>query len=468
MSSFTPSEIAQLTNLHRPDLAPFEDLYKHLHAHPELPHQEHNTAATIAAKLREIPNLQVHENIGGTGIAAVLRNPLNPNNENTGPTILLRSELDGLPVLEQTNLPYASHATTHDKLDNNKEKPTMHACGHDMHMVCLLAAATSLCTPPLLPLWHGTLILLYQPAEEHGNGASAMLADGLFNSPRNIPTPDILLAQHVLAARTGSIGMKPGPQMAASDCLKITFHGRGGHGSMPANTIDPIVMAANAVVRLQTVVSRELDTGSEFAVLSVGSLHAGNAANIIPATAEMEVNVRTADEGVRARVLAAIERIVRAEAVASGAEKMPEIVRTLRFPVTVNDGVVTGRLGGTFERVFGAESTGITSAAAAAADAGSCCSSTSSSHSNYVPNWPRSNASEDFTCLGTAVGKPSCFWFFGGVEEEVWGEAERKGTVARDIPVNHSPFFAPVVQPTMRVGADALVAGALTFLGRRG
>ncbi|KAK2808812.1 hypothetical protein FQN50_004288 [Emmonsiellopsis sp. PD_5] len=466
MSSFTPSEIDQLTKLHRPDLAPFEDLYKHLHTHPELPHQEHNTAATIAAKLREIPNLQVHENIGGTGIAAVLRNP-NNDNENAGPTILLRSELDGLPVLEQTNLPYASHDKTNDKLDNNKEKPTMHACGHDMHMVCLLAAATALCTPPLLPLWHGTLILLYQPAEEHGNGATRMLSDGLFNSPRNIPTPDILLAQHVLAARTGSIGMKPGPQMAASDCLKITFHGRGGHASMPAFTIDPIVMAANAVVRLQTVVSRELDAGSEFGVLSVGSLHAGNAANIIPDTAEMEVNVRTADEGVRERVLAAIERIVRAEAVASGAEKMPEIVRTLRFPVTVNDEVVTGRLGGTFERVFGAaESTGIASAAADAG-AGSCCSSTSHSN-NYRPNWPRSNASEDFTCLGTAVGKPSCFWFFGGVDEKTWDEAEKKGTVARDIPVNHSPFFAPVVQPTMRVGADALVAGALTFLGRRG
>ncbi|OJD13461.1 hypothetical protein ACJ73_09201 [Blastomyces percursus] len=439
MTSFTVEEISQAVDLHRPPLAPYEELYKHLHAHPELSHQEYDTAKYVANRLQQlnIPDLQIHTGIGGTGVAAVLRNNSDSNNgqnEPAGPTVLLRAELDGLPVHEQTNLPYASKQTTQDANDDNKLKPTMHACGHDMHMACLLAATEALTSPALRCRWHGTLVILFQPAEERGDGATRMISDGLFSpaSPRKIPIPDVFLGQHVLAARAGTIGMKPGAQMAASDCLKVTFHGRGGHASMPQFTIDPIVMASSAVVRLQTIASREVTSGSVegLGVVSVGSLHAGSAANIIPATAEMEVNVRTADEETRARVLASVERIV--------------------FPVTVNDGPVTERLGVTFKRLFGDGGAG---------DGGGLF--------RFRPNWPRSNASEDFGCLGAAVGKPSCFWFFGGVDPRVWDEAERNGTIAKDVPVNHSPFYAPVIQPTMRVGIDALVGGALTFLGKR-
>lgn len=459
MASFTVDEISQVVEQHRPDLGPYEGLYKHLHAHPELSHQEYNTAKTVANKLQQlnIPGLRIHTGIGGTGVVAVLNNTnkaASPSSQ-VGPTVLLRAELDGLPVREQTNLPYASKETTHDANDGNKPKPTMHACGHDLHMTCLLAATDSLASPALRARWHGTLVVLFQPAEEHGNGAARMISDGLFSptSPHNIPIPDVFLGQHVLPARAGTIGMKPGAQMAASDCLKVTFHGRGGHASMPHFTIDPIVMASSAVVRLQTIASREVQSGSVdgLGVVSVGSLHAGSAANIIPATAEMEVNVRTADEATRANVLASVERIVRAESEASGAEKEPEITRTLSFPVTVNDAAVTGKLGATFKRLFDDDG--------ASNEAGALY--------RFWPDWPRSNASEDFGCLGASVGKPSCFWFFGGVDPQAWDAAEKNGTIARDIPVNHSPFFAPVMQPTMRVGVDALVGAALTFLQKR-
>ncbi|EQL28566.1 hypothetical protein BDFG_08714 [Blastomyces dermatitidis ATCC 26199] len=462
MTSFSVEEISQAVERHRPAFAPYEELYKHLHAHPELSHQEFNTAKYVANKLQQlsIPDLQIHTGIGGTGVVAVLRNNSNSNSNDgqngpAGPTVLLRAELDGLPVHEQTNLHYASKQTTQDANDDNKLKPTMHACGHDMHMACLLAATEALTSTPLRARWHGTLVILFQPAEESGDGATGMISDGLFspNSPHKIPIPDVFLGQHVLAARAGTMGMKPGAQMAASDCLKVTFHGRGGHASMPQFTIDPIVMASSAVVRLQTIASREVTSGSVegLGVVSVGSLHAGSAPNIIPATAEMEVNVRTADEETRARVLASVERIVRAESMASGAEREPEIRRTLSFPVTVNDGAVTERLGVTFERLFGDGGSG---------EGGGLF--------RFCPDWPRSNASEDFGCLGAAVGKPSCFWFFGGVDPQVWDEAERNGTIAKDVPVNHSPFYAPVIQPTMRVGIDALVGAALTFLGKRG
>ncbi|OAX80217.1 hypothetical protein ACJ72_05456 [Emergomyces africanus] len=467
MASFTADEISQVVELHRPVLAPYEDFYKHLHAHPELSHQEYNTAKTVTNKLQQlsIPDLKIHTGVGGTGVVAVLPNKngkgaSSSTSAQTGPTILLRSELDALPVREQTNLPYASKETTKDANDDHKQKPTMHACGHDMHMTCLLAATEALASPALRARWHGTLVILFQPAEELGNGATRMIADGLFSptSPYNIPIPDVFLGQHVLPARAGAIGMKPGAQMAASDCLKVTFHGRGGHASMPQATIDPIVMASSAVVRLQTIASREMTSGTVdgLGVVSVGSLHAGSAANIIPATAEMEVNIRTANEATRAMVLASVERIVHAESQASGAEREPEITHTLSFPVTVNDTAVTERLGTTFARMFDDDG----SAPQPGGGGGR-------GMNGYCPGWPRSNASEDFGCLGASVGKPSCFWFFGGVDPLVWDEAEKNGTTAKDIPVNHSPFFAPTIQPTMRVGVDALVGAALTFLGKR-
>ncbi|WEW55861.1 hypothetical protein PRK78_001294 [Emydomyces testavorans] len=426
MPGFSPQEIEQLIGRHPVDFAPYEELYKHLHAHPELSLQEYETAKTIASKLRSIPDLEVHQKLGGTGVAAVFRN-------GEGKTVLLRSELDGLPVQEKTNLPYASKDTMKDENDG-VEKPTMHACGHDMHMTCLLAALEVLVASK--KEWSGTLVIIYQPAEEAGSGASRMVSDGLYDK---VPKPDVLLGQHILPQRAGRMGVKPGTMMAASDCLKVTFTGRGGHASMPNRTIDPIVMASSAVLRLQTIVSREIDVAQEFAVVTVGSLKAGHAANIIPEMAEMQLNVRSTNEETRQKTLSSINRIIKAESQASGALEDPQIEQTQSFPLTINDRAVTEKVQGTFKALFAPE---------------------------FDPTWPTSNASEDFSILGTSIERPCCFWFLGCTEAQTWDEAEKKGRVAEDIPVNHSAFFAPVIQPTMQTGTKTLVASALTFLSR--
>ncbi|EAS31413.3 amidohydrolase [Coccidioides immitis RS] len=392
MPEFTPTEIGDLIRHHEVDFAPYEELYKHLHAYPELSHQEYKTAATIAARLRCVPGLEVFENIGGTGIAAVLRN-------GDGKTVLLRSELDGLPIKEQTNLPYAN----------------------------VLVSAKS--------EWSGTLVIIYQPAEELGNGAIRMVNDGLYDK---VPKPDVLLGQHILPQRAGRFGMRSGTVMAASDCLKITFTGRGGHASMPHRTIDPIVMAASTVVRLQTIVSREINVSQEFAVVTVGSFNAGSAPNIIPEQAEIQLNVRTTDENTRKRVLSSIDRIIKAEGEASGAIQAPQIETTLQFPLTINDPTVTQKVQQTFGSLFSPD---------------------------FTAEWPRSNASEDFTVLGTSIGRPCCFWFVGCTAAEIWEEAEENGTLS-DIPGNHSAFFAPDVLRTMQIGVCSLVAGALSFLSK--
>ncbi|KAJ6143897.1 Amidohydrolase [Penicillium samsonianum] len=427
MEAFQPTQISSLIGLNVSDLEDYEALYKKLHSHPELSHQEFTTANIVAEKLRTVPNLEVYDNIGGTGIAAVLRN-------GPGKTVLLRSELDALPILEETHLPFASKKTMLDESDG-VVKPVMHACGHDMHMVCLLAALDTLVTTK--HIWTGTLVIVFQPAEELGEGAQRMIDGGLYDL---VPIPDVLMAQHVVAKPVGRIGMRPGVMLAGSDSLKLTFRGRGGHASMPDRAIDPVVMAASTVMRLQTIVSRQISPSQEFAIVTVGSLNTGQAANIIPQKAEMQVNIRTAHSYTRKKVLASIERIAKAESSASGADEEPLIEAITNFPITENDKITTERLSDTFEAVFS---------------------------NGFDPDWPRSNASEDFTKLGLAVGKPCCFWFLGCIDSNTWDEAEKKGRVSQDIPVNHSSSFAPAIQPTLTIGRNAMIAGALTFLSKR-
>lgn len=426
METIQPSQISRFIDLNDSDLGDYETLYKQLHAHPELSHQEFTTAKTVAESLRLAPGIEVFENIGGTGVAGVLRN-------GPGKTVLLRAELDALPILEETDLPFASRKTMRDETDNTT-KPVMHACGHDMHMVCLLAAVDILAKTK--HFWTGTLVIVFQPAEELGEGAQRMIDGGLYDK---VPIPDVLMAQHVVAKPVGRIGMRPGVMLAGSDSLKVTFRGRGGHASMPDRAIDPVVMAASTVMRLQTIVSRQISPSQEFAIVTVGSLNAGQAANIIPQKAEMQLNIRTAHPDTRDKVLSSIERIARAEATASGAEEEPLIDTITNFPITQNDETVTEELGCTFKEVFS---------------------------DGFDPMWPRSNASEDFTKLGAAVGKPCCFWFLGAIDTKKWDDAERKGRIAEDIPVNHSSCFAPAIQPTLRIGRNAMVAGALTFLSK--
>lgn len=409
------------------DLASYESLYKHLHSHPELSLQEKETASTIITHLKSLDlGYELHTSIGGHGLVGVLKN-------GSGPTVLLRADIDALPVLELTGLPYASKATMKDVADD-VEKPVMHACGHDMHITCLLAASAHLAS--IKSKWTGTLIILFQPNEERGGGAQAMIDNGLY---RKIPVPDVVLGQHVMTLRAGRIGNRPGTIMGAADSFKVTLYGKGGHGSMPHRSIDPVVMAANVVLRLQNIVSREIDP-AEMAVVTVGSVQAGSTENIIADHAVLKVNTRTTTPVVRKKVLAAVRRIIEAECKASNATKPPLIESTSSFPLTINDDDVASRLSSSFSEHF---------------------------KGDFNPNTRLINGSEDVSRLATSIDRPYNFWFFGGVDPELYDRAEREGRLFEDVPANHSAYFAPVIQPTLKIGMEALCVGALTFLERK-
>ncbi|MDO5681220.1 MAG: amidohydrolase [Propionibacteriaceae bacterium] len=320
----------------------FQDLYRHLHAHPELSMAEHATADRIVAELRATPGAEdadITTGIGNTGVTAVLRN-------GDGPCVLIRADMDALPVREATGLAYASTAT--GTSPDGSTVPVMHACGHDTHITCQLAAYRLLAAKR--DLWSGTLIALFQPAEEAFDGAQTMADDNLAD---RIPKPDVAFAQHVLPGAAGTVMVSPGAVMAGCDDIAITVHGKGGHGSAPHETVDPVVLTAAIVLRLQTIVSREVDPNS-VAVITVGRMVAGTKNNIIPDAAELELTVRTYDERVRERILAAIQRVVMAEALASGAPE-PDIRFFSRLPVTDNDEAVTARIREVFTSHFGAD-----------------------------------------------------------------------------------------------------------------
>lgn len=285
-----------------PSLLPnLEALYTDVHAHPELSMQETRTAGLAAERLRAA-GYEVTTGIGKTGVVGLLRN-------GEGPTVMLRADMDALPVQELTGLPYASQVTTTDREGNTV--PVMHACGHDMHVTWLTGVATLLAQ--VRDAWRGTVMAVFQPAEETAEGARAMIDDGLF---QRFPKPDVVLAQHLMVGPAGELTGRPGPITSAADSLQIRLFGRGAHGSMPQASIDPVVMAAATVMRLQTIVSHEV-AAMEQAVVTIGSLQAGTKENVIPDEAVIKLNIRTYDEGVRKRVLAAVERIVKAEAEAA-------------------------------------------------------------------------------------------------------------------------------------------------------
>jgi len=399
-----------------------EALYRDLHAHPELSTQEHATAAEVAGRLRDW-GYQVHEGIGGTGVVGVLAN-------GPGKTVLARADMDALPVKEATGLPYASTVTALDL--RGEEVPVMHACGHDVHVVCLLGAAQLLAAAR--DAWTGTMVALFQPDEELIGGARAMVDDGLV---ARIPQPDVALAQHVLPVAAGTVGTRPGPLFSSADSIRVTVYGRGAHGSMPQNAVDPVVLAAHIVVRLQTIVSREV-APDEFAVVTVGALSAGTAGNIIPDLAELRIDVRAYDPRVRRRVLDAVERMVEAECRASGSPQPPRFEYSLACPATVNDGEVTAVVAGAFTERFGPNAVQL----------------------------ERQTPSEDFGFLADAFGVPYTYWGFGGVDPARYATAVAAGRVSSDIPVSHSPYFAPVIQPTLRTGTEAVVVAVLAFVGR--
>lgn len=375
-----------------------EDLYRHFHANPELSMQEVETAQVVSTHLAA-EGFEVRQ-VGG-GVVGTMKN-------GDGPTVLFRADMDALPVREESGLDYAAGGDV------------MHACGHDMHITAGLGAATLLARAK--EQWAGTYIALFQPGEETGEGARAMVEARLAD---DIPRPDVALAQHVLATPlAGHVATTAGPALSGATSLRITVFGRGSHGSMPHLGIDPVVLAAAIVMRLQAIVSRELAPG-EFGVVSVGSIQAGQSANVIPDSATLLINTRAYSAEVQATLLSAIERIVRAECVASGSPREPVIETIANFPLTENDPAVTATVTEAFRAHFG---------------------------DDRVHHMEPATASEDFSNIPDAFGTPYTYWGFGGFASEETAVA------------NHNPRFAPVIHPTLRTGTEAAAIAALACL----
>ena len=400
-----------------------EDFYRRLHQHPELSHQEHDTAAEVAKRLSSF-GYQVHEGVGGTGVVGVLQN-------GNGPGVLMRADMDALPVNEQTGLPYASTVTARDA--DGVESPVMHACGHDVHVTCLLGASALLANA--LHDWQGKVVAVFQPAEELGDGARKMVEDGLAEV---VGPVDVAFAQHVLPFASGIVGTRPGSTLSAADSMRITVYGRGAHGSMPQASVDPVVLAAMIVVRLQTVIAREI-APTDPAVLTVGSIQGGTKSNVIGDHAVLELNVRSYDDQTRETILDAIRRIVTAECQASRSPRDPEFELFDRFPPTQNDPATTARVRAAFDAFFG----------------------------ERAQDLPLQSASEDFSDIPNALSVPYTYWGIGGIDPATYRRAVEAGRVSEDIPVNHSPMFGPVIQPTLDTGTQAMVTAALAWLTSR-
>jgi len=387
-------------------------LYLDIHEHPELSAHETQTAAKLAGRLRQL-GYDVTEHVGGTGIVAILKN-------GPGPTVMLRTELDALPVEEKTGLGYASKVRTKD--DAGRDVPVMHACGHDVHMASLIGTAAILAQTK--NTWNGTLMLVGQPAEETISGAKTMLEDGLLT---RFPKPDAAVALHVgNRLPAGTVGIVPGTYDTNANSLRITIYGKGGHGSMPDTTVDPIVIAARTILALQTIVSREVKPG-EMAVVTVGSLQAGTKNNIIPDQAVLGLTVRSYKPGVRKQVLAAIARITKAEAEASDAPREPLIEEFESTDSVYNDPALAERLRAPLESVLG--------------------------KTHVVTDEPVA-ASEDFSFF-VNQGIPGFYFDLGGANPEKLAEAKAAGTI---LPSNHSPLFAPDAEPAIKTGIAAEVA----------
>jgi amidohydrolase len=393
-------------------------LYEDLHRNPELSLHEEKTAARIADELRKL-GYDVTIGVGGAGVVGVLKN-------GPGPTVAIRAELDALPVFEKTELPYASHVTTHN--DQGIEVPVMHACGHDLHMSAGLGTAALLAQNK--DRWHGTFVYVGQPAEERILGATAMLNDGLFT---RFPKPDYVFAIHDGSAEpAGKVAYVVGYAASNADSVDVTIYGKGGHGSAPQNTIDPIVIAARTVLSWQTIVSREINPHDP-AVITVGTIHGGTKNNIIPDDVKLQLTVRSYQEDVGKHLLAAIERIADAEAVAAGAPKKPTVTVVESVSAVYNDPATTQRLVAALENVMGKD--------------------------NVVQGTPIM-ASDDFAEYGRA-GVPSVLLNLGAVNPAKFEAAHKSGEI---LPGPHSSLFAPDEEPTLKTGILVETSAVLELL----
>ena len=397
-----------------------DTLYRDLHQTPELSMNEEKTAAKLAAKLRAL-GFEVTQKVGGHGVVGLLRN-------GPGPTVMVRADMDALPVEEKTGLPYASKVTAKDP--EGKTVPVMHACGHDMHMSVWVGVASLLAKSK--DRWKGTVMMVGQPAEELGGGARKMLDAGLF---KRFAKPDFALAVHNSStAAAGTMEYVPGFALASVDSVDVTLYGKGGHGAYPHTTVDPVLLAARYVVSLQAIVSRERNP-LEPAVVTVGSIHAGTKHNIIPDEAKLQLTVRTYKPEVRAQILAAIERIAKGESLSAGSPRPPEVKVTEGTPATYNDPELTKRVVGAVSRVLGAQN---------------------------VQEATPVMGGEDFSEYGRA-GVPAALLWIGTVEPGKHQEAKKAGAT---LPSLHSGVFAPDRERTLRTGVTALTTAVLEVLGQ--
>lgn len=409
---FAP-QIGELVTKMYPEL---EEVYKDLHRHPELAFEEVRTAGKLAAAMREL-GFEVTEKVGKTGVVAIYRN-------GKGPTVMVRTELDALPMEEKTGLPYASM----DKgIFNGRETFLAHSCGHDIHMASWLGTARVLVATKAK--WQGTLIFLAQPAEESVSGAKAMLADGLFT---RFPKPDFAFALHATPGPYGGVSYNVGPVTATSDVVEITFKGRGGHGSAPDRTIDPITMMAHFITDVQPVVSLEKDP-REFGVVTFGSIQAGTVGNIVPDNAVLRGTIRSFNSATREKLLLGVRRTANAVAAMAGAVPPDVLFVDGGMAVINSESVVTG-----VETVLKA-----------------------SFGNDFVQRRPAMTASEDFSAF-VNEGVPSMYFFLGTADPKLVAESRRPG--GKPVPYNHSPYFAPVPEPSIKNGVKAMSLAVLSAL----
>ena len=395
-------------------------LYKDIHAHPELGFAETRTAALLAQQMRSL-GFEVTEHVGKTGVVAIYRN-------GPGPTVMVRTELDALPLQELTGLPYASHVQTEW---NGRETYVDHACGHDIHMAAWVGAADALIANK--SAWSGTLMFIAQPAEEGGGGAQAMIDDGLF---KRFGKPDYAFALHTTPVAYGTVQYRPGLLTSNSDDIAITFNGRGGHGADPSATIDPVLIASRFVVDVQSVISREKDP-QEPGVVTIGAIEGGSAGNIIPERVVLRGTIRSFDPATRAKLKSGVERVARAEAAMAGAPEPDIAIGGHSYDAVVNDPALTAEVGKVFKAAFGANAT----------------------------EQPRpGTASEDYSAYVNAGVTKSLFFTIGVYDPAKVAAGQAAG---KPLPPNHSPYFAPVPEPTIRTGVTAMTLAVLDVLGKK-
>jgi hippurate hydrolase len=402
-----------------------EQLYTGLHQNPELSQKEVKTSAIMANELKSL-GFEVFENIGGYGVAAVMKN-------SAGPTVLIRTDMDALPVEEKTNLPYASKTKSVNA--SGADVSVMHACGHDVHMTVFVGTARALIENK--KLWKGTLVMIAQPSEENGIGAEAMLNDGLYNK---IPYPDYAIALHNHAGmKAGTVGYSAGPFMASVDMMDITVFGNGGHGAAPHQTVDPIVLSAQMILAFQTIVSREINP-LQPSVITVGSIHGGTVYNIIPDQVKLQLTLRSYSDAVRAQVIAAIQNKSKYMALQAGLpeNKIPEITYNDSAPATVNDKTLTMKLVDSYRKIFGVEN---------------------------VQEMEPSMIGEDFSRFARFQKQvPYVMFWLGTVDPDVFEKSKTEGVA---LPSLHSSTFQPLPKPTISTGVMMLASGALDIFNTK-